>query len=405
MRILVVSEKYWPYGGAELATHLILKMLRSYDSSMKIDVLTGSKNPERILGVNYIYSPLLDVPTKLHLWKNLVLLSKFHWFNRLVKESDIVYIPRVAYPVIPLAKKYRKRVVVHLHNYQPIEFQSIITFNSEEEYGYGILGAMKYSLHLEVLEYRDLKRALTSSLTSPSNVFCKLWLSSVDEVICVSKKQAEIIERRIPELTRKIRVISNPLPKVPLVKKELKNPAFMYLGGDSYIKGFQILLKASQKLLKQGYSLELLLVGRFKDMDRLIITKLNRRFNGAYNLLGYLKYEKVLKLHSKSYALLFPSICEEPLPYAIVESMLAGTIPIASRVGGIPEIVQGTYAERMLFPPGDVNELIDRMENVFSLSKEQLKDFGVSLREVVLKRFDEDNIKKQLLKVFGNNRT
>jgi glycogen synthase len=29
--------------------------------------------------------------------------------------------------------------------------------------------------------------------------------------------------------------------------------------------------------------------------------------------------------------------------------MLMGTLPVASRVGGIPEIIEGTYAERMMF--------------------------------------------------------
>jgi len=97
---------------------------------------------------------------------------------------------------------------------------------------------------------------------------------------------------------------------------------------------------------------------------------------------------------------LTPSIWEEPLPYVVMEAMAMGTIPIASKVGGISEIVKGTYAEKMMFTPGNVGEFVERMEKVLSLSREQLLDIGASLRESVLKRFSEDAIRSKLLSVF-----
>jgi len=59
-------------------------------------------------------------------------------------------------------------------------------------------------------------------------------------------------------------------------------------------------------------------------------------------LLGRISHDNVLKLHAQAWALLFPSILEEPLPYAVVEALMAGTIPVAFAVGGVPEIVEGT---------------------------------------------------------------
>jgi glycosyltransferase involved in cell wall biosynthesis len=81
--------------------------------------------------------------------------------------------------------------------------------------------------------------------------------------------------------------------------------------------------------------------------------------------------------------------------------MLMGTLPVASRVGGIPEIVGGTYAERLTFTPGHSEEMADRMEIVLSLSQNQLADIGSTLRESVVKRFNNEVIKKQLLEVFS----
>jgi len=92
---------------------------------------------------------------------------------------------------------------------------------------------------------------------------------------------------------------------------------------------------------------------------------------------------------------------EEPLPYVVLEAMLMGTLPIASKVGGIPEIVGGTYAERLLFTPGCPEEMADKIEVVLSLSRDQLVDAGFKLREATLKRFSNEEVKRRLLEVFG----
>jgi hypothetical protein len=60
--ILVVSEKCWPYGSAELATHLILRLLR-YEGFI-ITVATGMKKIDRLNNIRYVYFPALDTPQR-----------------------------------------------------------------------------------------------------------------------------------------------------------------------------------------------------------------------------------------------------------------------------------------------------------------------------------------------------
>jgi len=118
-------------------------------------------------------------------------------------------------------------------------------------------------------------------------------------------------------------------------------------------------------------------------------------------LLGNVRYEELFRLHSNVIALIFPSIWEEPLPYAVIESMLCGTIPIASRVGGIPEIVEGTYAENMLFKPGDASGLVEKIDELLLLSKEELIDIGTSLRQSTLRRFRIEDASESLFSIFA----
>jgi|GEM_PF-2954792 len=67
-RLLVVTERYWPDGsGGELATHLILDILRE---RFNVTVLTGTARPARLPGVRYIYEPLLSRKKKIAPWLN-----------------------------------------------------------------------------------------------------------------------------------------------------------------------------------------------------------------------------------------------------------------------------------------------------------------------------------------------
>jgi glycosyltransferase involved in cell wall biosynthesis len=81
--------------------------------------------------------------------------------------------------------------------------------------------------------------------------------------------------------------------------------------------------------------------------------------------------------------------------------MLAGTIPIASRVGGIPEIVEGTYADYLTFMPGDPEEIVGKIEKVLSLPQSRLINIGSELGEIIRRKFNNSALRQRLLKVFS----
>lgn len=397
-KILIISERWWRDGtGGIMASHLIAQVLQSL--GFKLTVVHGTREPERIDNINYVYTCLLSVRDKHRLWTNCLLLSRSTWFLKALRECDVVYIPRYCYPIIPVAKKLGKRVIVHFHDYQPVSYNSIV-FS-----GRGIHAGVSRNVNFidfEILEHGNIVRALVAGFTSPMNRLCKVWLRKADAMICVSERLAEIISRLAPELMDKLKVVYNTLPDISPARKKLSNTAFLYLGGDSYVKGFHIFIRASQEIVKRNYyGIKFLVAGNFRDNNRLLVRRLNS-ISDAYSLLGHLSREEVLKLHSRSHALLFPSICEEPLPYAVLESMIMGTLPIASRVGGVPEIVEGTFAENYMFTPNDADELAKRMECVLSMSVEQLTNIGLSLREAVLRRFNQESIREKLVKVFSD---
>jgi len=380
---LIVQELWWPKGGGGiLATHLITKVLVRH--GFEVRVVTGVEGHEVIDNVVFIHEPRLRASNKLELWFNAYMVSREVWFKKLVEWADVVYIPRYVYPVIPRVKELGRRVIVHLHDYQPISYTSVIFHG--DDFGGDFMRTFYYELY-----QHGLVRALVASPLTPINALAREWVSRADTVVCVLNRQCEIIRERMPEVRDKSVVIYNPLPDVSPVRKELGDEkVLLYLGGSSFVKGFHLVLRVANELLR-----------RHRDL-RVLMTRVEgyRSLPSNCVALGELPYQDVAKLHSRAYALLFPSIWEEPLPYVVVESMLMGTIPIAARTGGVPEVVVGSPAEDYLFTPGDANELMDKIEVVLTQSRDYLLDVGAKLREHVLKLFNTEYVENRIIDLF-----
>jgi len=390
----VITERYWPDGsGGELATHLIIDILRK-EKALEITVITGSRNPMRLPGVRYIYEPLLSVEGKPLLWLNMNRLIRRGEFRKILQESDIVYVPGFMFPIIPYAKNMGKRVIVHLHGYAPVSYTAVI-LAPYEDHKHKIIYD---DIRLECM--RDAKHCISVSLLWWLPVLIRKWVSQADKIICVSKRQANIITDLVPELAGKIKVMYNPLPSELMnanINKEIDDvPTFLYTGGDVYVKGFHIVAS---------------IIRRWRSRARFILTKINNR--EVVNTLSRLndEFKKIevypklsraefIKLYSRSWAFLFPSIFEETFGYAFIEAALSRTVPIAFRVGGVGEVVEGTVMENFITDVYNIKQFIEKMYLISSLSSNDIITLGDKIRNDILKKFNVETIKNNLIKEF-----
>ena len=391
-QLLVITERYWPEGsGGELATHLILEILRK---EFDIVVLTGTQNPTKLPGVRYVYEPLLAKREKVWLWLNTSRLAGSRRFQKMLRESDVVYIPRFSFPVIPHAKKLGKKVIVHLHDYIPVSYTATI-LAPYEEHRYRI---SRDDIMLECR--RDLKHCLGVATLWWLPTLARKWLTHADKIICVSKRQADIITDLAPELTSKIEIAYNPLPPELIsanINKEIDNVlTFLYIGGDAYIKGFYIVMS---------------IIKGWRSKARFILTGINNReFINALSKLNdkdrkieiypRLNRDEVIKLHSRSWAFLFPSVVEETFGYAVIEAALSRTVPIAFRVSGVGEVIEGTVIENFVTNVYDVNQFVKKMAFISRLSPSEVIALGDRIRDDILRKFDMEVIKSRLIKIF-----
>jgi glycosyltransferase involved in cell wall biosynthesis len=396
-RILTISERYWPDGsGGELATHLILNILRK---RFEVTIVTGTKSSSKLPGVKYVYEPLLSKREKPVLWLNTLRFVHIQRSQKLLRESDVVYIPRFAFPIIPYAKKLGKKVVVHLHDYIPISYTATVLAPYEEH---------KHRITLDdtMLEcMKSLRHCVGVSLLWWLPKLVRKWVSQADKIICVSRRQAEIIADQVPELRDKIEVVYNPLPPEIInaePRKELDDtPTFLYVGGDSHIKGFYALLKVVKELDRQGIKVRFILTNRYSRESIKILNSLSNKYESLrIDVVGRVEYHELVKLHEKAWALVFPSIWEESLPYAVVEAATLSTIPIASRVGGVTELLNDTIAQQFMVSPGSVNDLVKKISMILSLNTDEVKVLGFKLRNEILRKLDLNKIKRRIIEVF-----
>lgn len=81
---------------------------------------------------------------------------------------------------------------------------------------------------------------------------------------------------------------------------------------------------------------------------------------GSVEFLGHLDAGEVERLAAGARAVVVPSVWFENAPMSVLEAMAVGTAVVASRIGGIPELVEDGI-EGLLVEPGDVDALAAAM--------------------------------------------
>jgi glycosyltransferase involved in cell wall biosynthesis len=415
-KILVITERYWPEGGGgALVTHLILKRILQL-SNVEITVLTETRDLEKLKGVEYIHASFSGA-SKYHAYLKQMMLLLKDSFKLFLENFHLIYIPDHSYLFIPICKRLGKKVVVHLHDYQPICASSVI-FTSNGGVDLDRL-LIKENLTYELMQQRGYRRAVLSALLSSLNNIISSSICLADTIICVSYRQAQLILKGMPFtnslVKSKLRIMYNPLPDdVPFIELKEMHPNFVYVGGGNIAKGIHLLIKAFISLRKKepsrNITLTLLDVIPSKEWEKWhqsntnwcsILLSLNKTIKyGIFKPLPRLIRGDLIKLYSVSRGLVYPTLLEEPSPCAITEALLAGRPVIAPSIGGIPELVAGTLAENYLYNPTSIEGLIDKLEKVCTLSIQEMSDLGLALRDQVKQKFKDEQLNNYIRSIF-----
>jgi glycosyltransferase involved in cell wall biosynthesis len=125
--------------------------------------------------------------------------------------------------------------------------------------------------------------------------------------------------------------------------------------------------------------------------------------------LGSVPDAELPRLYRSAAVLVLPSVdrtcygrpvrVSELLGLVAIEAMASGTPVIASRIGGLPEVVEDGRTG-FLVPPGDTAALRDRLERVLA-DRRLARALGGRAREAVLSKFTWDACAQRCLEVYS----
>jgi glycosyltransferase involved in cell wall biosynthesis len=96
--------------------------------------------------------------------------------------------------------------------------------------------------------------------------------------------------------------------------------------------------------------------------------------------LGSLRHKDAVEVIAQADGLVCPSIWYEGMPMTLLEAFSVGTPVIASRIGGLSEMVQ-EGRNGLLFTPGDREQLEAHFHTLYS-APELIENMGSSAREI-----------------------
>ncbi len=153
------------------------------------------------------------------------------------------------------------------------------------------------------------------------------------------------------------------------------------------IKGFDILIQSAHLLKKASENIHFLIVGDGECKEELLNQVKTLGLEKNVTFAGYQEREKVLSLVKSSDIFIMPSRYEGT-PIALLEAGSLGVPIIASKVGGIPELVQDQL-HAILVPPEDPQSLAQAVMRIIK-DKKLAETLSTNAVERIKEKFNMD---------------
>ena len=168
---------------------------------------------------------------------------------------------------------------------------------------------------------------------------------------------------------------------------------YIYLGRLSQEKGLRTLIDAA---LANTGKLKILGDGPLREELKSYVA--SRTKNNTIEFLGHLEHQEVIELVKKCSFVILPSECYENFPYSIIEAFACGKPVIASRLGGIPEIVRN-WETGLLFEAGDSDNLSLKIK-FFLNHPLKAVEMGEAARKFVEQELSRDKHYEKLIDIY-----
>jgi glycosyltransferase involved in cell wall biosynthesis len=238
-----------------------------------------------------------------------------------------------------------------------------------------------YQVHGGAL--RDLPRALA-----------RRTLRWPDVVVVLSRVELEEAGAMVPE--QKVTLVANAIDCAPLLRQRRTPPdaraplKLLHLGRLVRVKGIFEMVQGLAMARQRGVAASLTIAGDGPDFMELKDSVESLGLNEEVAFAGAAFGERKLQLLSEADALLLATYHREGLPYALLEAMAAGLVPIVTRVGAIPDVAsEGVHA--LFVAPRDP-EAIAQAIGALAADRARLARMSAACRERVAANYSIERL-------------
>jgi glycosyltransferase involved in cell wall biosynthesis len=364
MRILLVNKFYFPQGGADKHVLQLEDALRRRGHEVAVFAMAHPKN-QGSPWAKYFVSETDFSRIRLS-WAGVRVIGRtFHSFEaarkmaQLLKDfrPDVVHIHNIYHQIspsiLPVIRRHTIPIVMTLHDY------ALVSANYNLYAHGGICQHGKYGRYWEYLTHRCIKNSRAASFISMLDQWWhdrrRVYEKHISTFISPSRFLRDLVlDWKRQDL--KIDVLPNFITTSPH-QTWPKKKYVLYVGRLSGEKGVEILVRAAAES-----PIPIKIVGA--GPDEMKLKKLSTAV-GARNIewLGWQSGQALETLIAEAAALVVPSRWYENCPLVILEAFAKGTPVLASRIGGIPELViDGENG--WLVQPDNVSALVAGLQEI-----------------------------------------
>jgi glycosyltransferase involved in cell wall biosynthesis len=350
MKLLIYSHFFAPnIGGVESAVQSLAGGLQGLPAPQgrEFDVTVVTQTARGEVDDTAYPFRVLRQPNLIRLW-------------RAIREADVIHIAGPALLPMVLGFLAGRPVAIEHHGYQAICPNGLLLHQPDGSICPGHFQAKRYG---ECWRCQRIQLSRLRTFISLLLMFPRHWLPR-KAAVNLAISHHVMVRHALPRSSVLHYGIDDPLgegsgPSPPLDAAD--RLCFAYVGRFVPEKGIPILLQAAAILRNEGREFEVRLIGDGLQRPELEALITQNGLSSCARITGYLSGARLAEALRDVRVVVMPSVWEETAGLAAIEQMMRGRLVIASKIGGLAEVVDEAG---LTFPAGDAQALADCMLKV-----------------------------------------
>jgi len=402
MRILHIQKFFYQHGGGSTLFFKLSRLLKEKGHKIAYFSMHHSQNKKTYWSKYFVsninYDPNnTDNNLKLFL-RSLYSVEARIKIRLMINEfkPDIAHIHDIYHHISPsiLLELQARRipVVQHLSDYHIISPNYNLFHNNQ------ICEISKEKKFYKSIFHKCIKQSYLSTMAEVMEKYFHEYMGwekkLVDHFIAPSRfMKIKLIEFGMP--SKKITILPHFIDYQTYKSKNEIGNYILFFGRLSEEKGLELLVRVMDKLP----NIKLKIVGRGERETKLKNLIKQLKINNV-ELVGFREGESLKKLIYGCRFTILPSLWYEVFGLSILESFASGKPVIASRIGGIPEVIEDGV-NGFLCEPGNKDEFRNRILHLWN-KKKLCKTLGRNARQWAIKNYNPGSHYEQLINIYQN---